>query len=71
MVWAFSLTVVNKLNRRVIFAYPPVTNEPSNAMCKKLGFAFIEATESEYPPKSGLKLRCNIWRLDLGGYQDR
>ena len=51
--------------RRFLFAYPSVTNTPSNAICRKLGFALVGETTSEYPPKSGLSLRVNIWRLDL------
>ena len=56
---------VSKLNRRFFFAYPSVDNRPSNAICSKLGFALTGEKESEYPPKSGMLLRGNIWRLDL------
>lgn len=61
---------VAELNKRYMFAYPSITNAPSNAMCKKLGFTFIEETELEYPPSSGLRLRCNVWRLDLSTFKD-
>ena len=56
---------VAKLGRRFIFAFPSVDNGPSNAICRKLGFALVGETESEYPPKSGKRLHVNIWRLDL------
>ena len=56
---------VARLNRGFLFAYPSVNNGPSNAICRKLGFALTGETESEYPSKSGRNLRVNIWRLDL------
>ena len=56
---------VGKLNRRFLFVYPSVNNSPSNAICRKLGFTLVAETESEYPPKSGSRLRANVWRLDL------
>jgi RimJ/RimL family protein N-acetyltransferase len=56
---------VAKLSRRFLFAYPSVNNGPSNSICRKLGFTLVEETESEYPPKSGRRLRVNVWRLDL------
>ena len=56
---------VARLNRGFLFAYPSVNNGPSNAICRKLGFALTWETESEYPSKSGRYLRVNIWRLDL------
>ena len=58
---------VAKLNRRFLFAYPSVNNQPSNAICRKLGFTLTGETESEYPPKSRRLLHVNIWRLDLEG----
>jgi len=48
---------------RFVFAYPSVENEPSNAICRKLGFDLERETEFEYPP--GHMMRCNVWRLDL------
>jgi RimJ/RimL family protein N-acetyltransferase len=51
--------------RRYLYAYPPVENGPSNAICRKLGFEQVGVTEYEYPPNSGTILRCNDWRLDL------
>ena len=56
---------VSKHGRRFLFAYPSVHNHPSNAICRKLGFALVGETESEYPPASGKALRVNIWRLDM------
>ena len=56
---------VAKLSRGYLFAYPSVSNAPSNAICRKLGFVLIGEVVSEYPPKSGNRLTCNVWRLDL------
>jgi RimJ/RimL family protein N-acetyltransferase len=50
---------------RFLYAYPPVGNAPSNAICRKLGFTLMRVSEYEYPPDSGNILRCNDWRLDL------
>jgi RimJ/RimL family protein N-acetyltransferase len=44
-------------------AFPSVSNVPSNAICRKLGFALIEACEFEYPPGNFMKV--NDWRFDL------
>jgi RimJ/RimL family protein N-acetyltransferase len=49
--------------RNSIHAFPSVENEPSNAICKKLGFELLEEVEFEYPP--GSMMRCNDWRHDL------
>lgn len=46
----------------VVHAFPPVTNDRSNAMCRTLGFEFLEARDFEY---KGRPVRCNVWRLDL------
>ena len=40
-----------------------VERQASNALCAKLGFTLLAATDFEYPP--GNILRCNDWRLDL------
>jgi RimJ/RimL family protein N-acetyltransferase len=48
---------------RYVHAFPSVDNAPSNAICRKLGFALLEECEFEYPP--GSVMRCNDWRLDL------
>jgi RimJ/RimL family protein N-acetyltransferase len=49
--------------RRWLFAYPSVDNAPSNAICRKLGFTLLGASEYEYP--KGNFMRCNNWRLEL------
>ena len=46
----------------VIHAFPGVTNGPSNAICRKLGFSRLEETDIEY---AGRTLRCNHWVVDL------
>ena len=50
---------------RHLWAYPSVDNEPSNAICRKLGFELVETEEFEYPAGSGNIMRCNNWRLEL------
>lgn len=50
---------------RFLHAFPAVENEPSNGICRKLGFTLVEAFESEYP--KGHFMQCNDWRLDLVG----
>ena len=48
---------------RFVHAFPSVANPPSNAICAKLAFTFVEACEVEYPP--GHWMWVNDWRLDL------
>jgi len=57
-------------SHRFVFAFPSVENDPSNAICRKLGFTFVEEARSEYPPGSGLFLNCNIWMLTLPDESD-
>lgn len=49
--------------RRFVHAFPALANAPSNAICRKIGFALRGPCEVEYPP--GSTMRCNDWRLDL------
>jgi RimJ/RimL family protein N-acetyltransferase len=44
-----------------IHAFPPVTNAPSNALCRKAGFTLLGQVDFVY---SGRTLRCNHWELD-------
>jgi RimJ/RimL family protein N-acetyltransferase len=44
-------------------AFPNTANGPSNAVCRKAGFALVGEVEFEYPP--GSFERCNDWRIDL------
>jgi len=44
-------------------AFPNVDNGPSNAICQKLGFEPLGASEFEFP--KGHLMMCNDWRLDL------
>jgi RimJ/RimL family protein N-acetyltransferase len=44
-----------------IHAFPPVTNAPSNALCRKSGFTCLGQTDFVY---SGRTLRCNHWALE-------
>src|SRR6266550_1580850 len=63
---ALVIRLVAKLRSyRYLMAFPSVRNDPSNAICRKLGFALLRESEFEYPPGSSSFLRCNIWRLDL------
>jgi RimJ/RimL family protein N-acetyltransferase len=48
---------------RRIHAYPSVENAPSNALCRRLGFTLLGATDFEFPP--GHPMRCNDWAFDL------
>ena len=49
--------------RRFVHAFPSVENLPSNAICRKVGFTFVETCEFEYPP--GHFMACNDWKFDL------
>ncbi|MGW0121610.1 GNAT family N-acetyltransferase [Streptomyces sp. NPDC003327] len=51
--------------RRRLHAFPSVGNAASNAVCRKAGFELVGERGFEYPP--GRPMRCNDWRLDLGG----
>jgi RimJ/RimL family protein N-acetyltransferase len=53
---------------RFVHAFPSVENAPSNAICRKLGFAFLEECEFEYP--KGSFMQCNDWRFDLAAQPD-
>ena len=44
-----------------IHAFPPVTNAPSNALCRKSGFVLLGAADFVY---AGRALRCNHWSRD-------
>jgi RimJ/RimL family protein N-acetyltransferase len=47
-----------------IHAFPPVTNGPSNALCRKFGFALVGESDFDY---AGRTLRCNHWSLATPG----
>jgi RimJ/RimL family protein N-acetyltransferase len=47
----------------VVHAYPPVSNERSNAMCRRMGFTYLDTRDFEY---HGHPLSCNDWAIDLG-----
>lgn len=51
-------------NATVMHAFPAVSNEASNAICRKLGFDLVGPMDFEF---AGRPLRCNDWRLDLRG----
>lgn len=54
---------------RYMHAFPSVDNGPSNAICRKLGFALVEERcEFEFPP--GHRIVTNDWRLDLQDVRD-
>jgi RimJ/RimL family protein N-acetyltransferase len=38
-------------------------NAPSNALCRRLGFTLLGATDFEFPP--GHPMRCKDWAFDL------
>jgi RimJ/RimL family protein N-acetyltransferase len=43
-----------------IHAFPGVTNEPSNALCRKFGFELLEEGDADY---AGRHFRVNHWVL--------
>ena len=43
-----------------LHAFPPVTNPPSNALCRKFAFGLVGERDFVY---AGRTLRCNHWRL--------
>jgi RimJ/RimL family protein N-acetyltransferase len=47
-----------------IHAFPPVTNAPSNALCRKFGFALVGQDDFVY---AGRTLHCNHWSLETAG----
>ena len=47
-----------------IHAFPPVTNAPSNALCRKFGFTLLAQSDFVY---SGRTLHCNHWALETPG----
>jgi RimJ/RimL family protein N-acetyltransferase len=49
----------------VLHAFPSVTNVPSNAICRKLGFEKIGEQGFPLSWAPDKILRCNHWRLDL------
>jgi RimJ/RimL family protein N-acetyltransferase len=52
---------------RLMHAFPNVDNAPSNAICRRLGFELLGASEFEFP--KGHWMTCNDWRLDLRAEQ--
>ncbi len=53
---------------RYLHAFPSVDNAASNAICRKLGFKFLETCDFEFP--KGHFMCCNDWRLDLFAESD-
>lgn len=49
--------------RDAMDAFPSVDNAASNAVCRKVGFAFVGPCEVEYP--KGRMMQANDWRLGL------
>jgi RimJ/RimL family protein N-acetyltransferase len=45
----------------VIYAYPGVTNEASNGICRSLGFSLVETIDTEWAERP---LRVNRWVID-------
>jgi hypothetical protein len=64
--WWFKIVAEPKAEPRFasIHAFPPVTNAPSNALCRKFGFALACQGDFVY---SGRTLHCNHWVLDTPG----
>ena len=49
--------------QKEIHAFPSTQNEPSNRLCRKLGFTLEGEHDFEYPP--GHSMRCNDWAFEL------
>jgi RimJ/RimL family protein N-acetyltransferase len=49
--------------KQAVHAFPSVENQPSNGICRRLGFVLLGATQFEYP--KGHWMLCNDWRLAL------
>ena len=47
-----------------LHAFPPVANEGSNAMARRMGFTLVGTGDYEF---RGRRLRCNDWSLCLTG----
>lgn len=45
-----------------LHAFPPISNAPSNALCRKSGFTLLRQRAFVY---AGRTLQCNHWMLDL------
>ncbi len=43
-------------------AFPPISNAPSNALCRKAGFTLLRQRAFVY---AGRTLECNQWMLDV------
>jgi RimJ/RimL family protein N-acetyltransferase len=50
---------------RLVHAFPPPDNGPSNAVCRKCGFTLLGEVEFEYP--KGVWGTSNDWVYDLSG----
>ncbi len=48
-----------------VHAFPGVTNAPSNALCRRFGFDWVEEREVRFRDRT---LRCNHWRLDVSAH---
>lgn len=46
-----------------VYAFPNVTNSPSNALCERVGFELEGEQDFEYP--KGHPIRANAWRYRL------
>ena len=57
------LPEIHRRRRESMHAFPPVTNAPSNALCRKFGFTLLGQRDFVY---AGRTLRCNHWVLPTG-----
>jgi RimJ/RimL family protein N-acetyltransferase len=51
-----------------LHAWPAVDNAASNALCRRLGFELVGSFDYDF---RGAHLRCNDWRMEVGGGGDR
>jgi RimJ/RimL family protein N-acetyltransferase len=52
---------------RYLHAFPRIDNGPSNAVCRRVGFALRGRAKFEYP--KGHPITVNDWRVDLNAWQ--
>src|SRR5260370_42593811 len=65
-----AVEVARETKRRpAVHAFPSLDNAPSNGICRRVGFELLGEERFEYP--KGHWMRCNDWRLLLGGVQER
>ncbi|MET7764697.1 GNAT family N-acetyltransferase [Streptomyces sp. NPDC005393] len=63
--WEVAVAAAAEGSHRYLHAFPSVGHPASNGVCRKAGFTLLGVCDFEFPP--GTMMRCNDWRLELGG----